>query len=61
MIFGWIIIVPPFIAMYNTAMHVRGIEERIERLEKTVGAAVDLLHRVLHRDRPAKPGTPAGR
>jgi hypothetical protein len=29
MIFGWIIIVPPFIAMYNTATHVRTIEERM--------------------------------
>lgn len=28
MIFGWILIVPPFIAMYNTAKHVRTIEER---------------------------------
>ena len=28
MIFGWIIIVPPFIAMYNTAKHVQGIEQR---------------------------------
>lgn len=29
LIFGWIIIVPPFIAMYNTATHVRMIEERM--------------------------------
>jgi hypothetical protein len=29
MIFGWIIIVPPFIAMYNTAKHVQGVEERM--------------------------------
>jgi hypothetical protein len=28
MIFGWIIIVPPFIAMYNTAKHVQGAERR---------------------------------
>ena len=28
MIFGWILIVPPFIAMYNTAKHVRGVEDR---------------------------------
>ena len=27
-LFGWIIIVPPFIALYNTAKHVRAIEER---------------------------------
>ncbi len=29
MIFGWIIIVPPFIAMYNTALHVQGVERRM--------------------------------
>jgi amino acid transporter len=28
-IFGWIIIVPPFIAMYNTAKHVQGVEQRL--------------------------------
>ncbi len=28
MIFGWLIIVPPFIAMYNTAKHLQDIEER---------------------------------
>jgi Domain of unknown function (DUF4234) len=28
MIFGWVLIVPPFIAMYNTAVHVRAAEER---------------------------------
>jgi len=37
------------------------IDERIDRLEKTVGSAVDLLHRLLHPDRNAKPGTPANR
>ena len=41
--------------------NLREIEDRIERLEKTVGAAVDLLHRLLHRDRVTKPGTPANR
>ena len=29
MIFGWILIVPPFIAMYNTAKHVQAVEERL--------------------------------
>src|SRR5437879_3896981 len=29
MIFGWLIIVPPFIAMYNTARHVQSVEERL--------------------------------
>jgi hypothetical protein len=37
------------------------MDERIERLEKTVGSAVDLLHRLLHPDRAQKPGTPASR
>jgi putative secretion ATPase (PEP-CTERM system associated) len=41
--------------------HFQQIEERIERLEKTVGSAVDLLHRLLHPDRSGKPGTPRGR
>ena len=29
MLFGWIIIVPPFIAMYNTAKHLQAIEQRL--------------------------------
>jgi hypothetical protein len=29
MIFGWLIIVPPFIAMYNTAKHIQAIERRL--------------------------------
>ena len=29
MIFGWLIIVPPFIAMWNTANHVQKLEERV--------------------------------
>jgi len=40
--------------------HFHHIEERIDRLEATVGAAVDLLHALLHPDK-AKPGTPKGR
>jgi hypothetical protein len=28
-LFGWIIIVPPFIAIYNTAKHVQGDERRL--------------------------------
>jgi general secretion pathway protein A len=39
----------------------RDIEERLDRLEKTVGVAVDLLHRLLHPDRVSKPGSPGGR
>lgn len=41
--------------------HFDHLEERIDRLEKTVSAAVDLLHRLLHPERAAKPGNPAGR
>ena len=29
MIFGWLIIAPPFIAMYNTAKHVQAMETRL--------------------------------
>ena len=42
-------------------MHFRNIEERLDRLEKTVGAAMDLLHGMIHSDKAKKPGTPAGR
>ncbi len=38
--------------------HFDHLEERIDRLEKTVAAAVDLLHRLLHPERPAKSGLP---
>ena len=41
--------------------HFHQIEERIDRLERTVGAAVDLLHALLHPDKATKPGSPAGR
>ena len=42
--------------------HFNQIEERIDRLERTVGAAVDLLHGLLHPDKAStKPGGPAGR
>ena len=50
---------PPDTATWRT--HFRRIEERIDRLEKTVGAAVDLLHRMLHPDKTNKPGSPPGR
>jgi general secretion pathway protein A len=40
--------------------HFHALEERMERLENTVGAAIDLLHRLLHGDRASKPG-PGGR
>ena len=39
-------------------VHFDHIEERIERLEKTVAAAVDLLHRLLHPEKATKPANP---
>ncbi len=41
--------------------HFSEIEQRIDRLEKTVGSAVDLLHALLHPEKAAKPGSPGGR
>jgi len=43
--------------------HFRHLEERIDRLDRTLGAAVDLLHRLLHPDKPiaVKPGSPVSR
>ena len=42
--------------------HFNHIEERIDRLEKTLSAAVDLLHRLLHPDKAAtNPVKPVGR
>ena len=41
--------------------HFSQIEERIDRLEATVGAAVDLLHSLLHPEKAAKPGSPGRR
>ena len=41
--------------------HFHQIEERIDRLEATVGAAVDLLHTLLHPEKVSKPGPPKGR
>jgi general secretion pathway protein A len=40
--------------------HFSQIEERIDRLERTVGASVDLLHRLLHPEKESttKPGAP---
>ncbi|HEY6567575.1 MAG TPA: DUF4234 domain-containing protein [Actinomycetota bacterium] len=46
LLFGWIIIVPPFIAMYNTAKHVRTIEERMSitsQLEPALVIVIMLL------------------
>ena len=46
MIFGWIVIVPPFIAMYNTAKHVQSLETRRgtgQTIEPTLAVALMLL------------------
>jgi putative secretion ATPase (PEP-CTERM system associated) len=43
----------------DTRAELRGIEERIERLEKTLDKAVSLLHRLTHREQAGKPGNPA--
>jgi len=46
MIFGWVIIVPPFIAMYNTAKHVQAMETRLgvqQTLEPSLTIVLMLL------------------
>jgi di/tricarboxylate transporter len=42
MVFGWLIIVPPFIAMYNTAKHVQAMETRLD-VTQTVEPVLALL------------------
>jgi ACR3 family arsenite efflux pump ArsB len=42
MIFGWLIIVPPFIAMWNTAKHVQGMETRLG-VTQTVEPAIAVI------------------
>jgi hypothetical protein len=42
MIFGWLIIVPPFIAMYNTAKHVQAMEARVG-VRQTVEPALTIV------------------
>jgi len=39
----------------------RSIEDRIDRLDKTVGTAVEMLHGMLHGDAASKPDTPVER
>ena len=46
MIFGWLIIVPPFIAMYNTAKHVQAMETRLG-IQQTLEPALTILLMVL--------------
>jgi uncharacterized protein DUF4234 len=45
-LFGWIVIVPPFIAMYNTAKHVQGGERRLG-IQPELEPALTLLFIVL--------------
>ena len=40
--------------------HFDHLEARIDRLERTVSASVDLLHRLLHPERVSKPGSERG-
>jgi hypothetical protein len=42
MIFGWLIIVPPFIAMYNTAKHVQAMETGVG-VRQTVEPALTIV------------------
>jgi Domain of unknown function (DUF4234) len=46
MVFGWLIIVPPFIAMYNTAKHVQAMESRVgvpQTVEPTIALVLMFL------------------
>ena len=42
MIFGWLLIVPPFIAMYNTAKHVQALETRVG-IQQTLEPAITIV------------------
>jgi hypothetical protein len=46
MIFGWVIIVPPFLAMYNTSKHVQALETRLG-VQQTVEPALTVVLMVL--------------
>jgi general secretion pathway protein A len=41
--------------------HLREIEARLDRLEKSIGRAIGLLQRLLHPEHVGKPGAPMGR
>lgn len=45
-LFGWIIIVPPFIAVYNTAQHVQAIERR-EGIQPIIEPALVVIFMLL--------------
>jgi hypothetical protein len=46
MIFGWLIIVPPFFAMYNTAKHVQAMERRLG-IQQTLEPSLTIVLLVL--------------
>ena len=46
-LFGWMIIVPPFIALYNTGKHVQGVERRRGIQPQLEPALVIVLYLVL--------------
>jgi hypothetical protein len=46
MLFGWIIIVPPFIAAWNTAKHIEGFERRVG-VQQTVEPILVLVLMIL--------------
>jgi general secretion pathway protein A len=53
---------PAHAEMTPMLLHFDRLEERIDRLERTVAVAVDLLHRLLQPDKPAnKSGTSSDR
>lgn len=43
-LFGWIIIVPPFIALYNTGKHVQGVEQHRGIQPQLEPALVIVIH-----------------
>jgi hypothetical protein len=45
-LFGWIILVPPFIAIYNTSKHVQGDQQRLE-LQPELEPALTIVFLVL--------------
>jgi hypothetical protein len=50
---------PERVGGHATDVSIRRLEDRIERVERTVGATVDLLHNVLHPEK-TKPSAPGG-
>jgi type II secretory pathway predicted ATPase ExeA len=48
--------VPDATASPTSALAVRRLEQRMERVERTVGATVDLLHGLLHPDKAGRAG-----